>query len=394
MKILLTIHEQLNPNAGAAGCTVKLAQEYEKQGHKVSIFSFDDLPDYLPSLAKEVMFPEFVAARVKKLIKTNDLDVVDSSTGDIWFWAKNFRKSKFKSPLLVTRSHGLENLWHLQHLEDERLGDLKLSWKYFLYRGSIQLWEVRNSLQYADLVYLLNTQEKKYSVEQLGIEAEKIEVFANGIPESFLNLPWKSTPQNEDSVIRIAQIGTYIPRKGIQYGKSAINNILARYPKVEIGFFGTKCKECPDVEQIYADFEPQYWNRIKTIPCYDHKNLPSLLKDYHIKLFPTLREGFSLALLEAMACGLAPVTTSHPAAIETIKDSYDGIIVPPRDSNAIEEALEKLITDRSYLEILRRNAYLTAQNYSWEVIARDSLSLYQNGLNQKQQNLANAYNFF
>jgi glycosyltransferase involved in cell wall biosynthesis len=384
MKILLTIHEHLNPNTGASGSTLKLGREYIEMGHQVFFYSFDDLPNYLPYIAKEVLFPEFVAAHISKLMEVNGLDVIDSSTGDIWFWAKNFSKPKHKSTLLVTRSHGLENLWHLQLLEDVRLNQIKLSWKYFLYRGSIQLWEVQNSLHYSDLVYLLNTQEKKYSIEQLGIQTEKIKVLANGIPERFLNLPFKYATQNTDSVIRIAQIGTYIPRKGIQYGKYAINNILSRYPQVEIGFFGTKCKECPNAEQIYADFNPEFWNRITVIPSYEHENLPSLLQDYHIKLFPTLREGFSLALVEAMACGLAPVTTFHPAALEVVRDAYNGMIVPFRDSIAIEKALEKLIKEGNYLETLRRNAYFTAQEYSWKTIAQNTLSFYQNALSQKR----------
>ena len=392
MKILLTIRQKLDPNAGAAGCTLKLGHEYQKQGHEVFFFSFDNLPSYLPDLAKEIMFPEFVAAHIAKLVKIECIDVVDGSTGDIWFWAKknkNSRRSKHKSPLLVTRSHGLEHLWHLQDLEDVKLKQLKLSWKYFLYRGSIKLWKVKSSLRHADLVYLLNTQEEKYSIEQLGVEAERIKVFANGIPNSFLNLPFNSTPQGQDSVIRIAQIGTYIPRKGTQYGKSAISNILNRYPQVEICFFGTRCKECPNVEQVYADFDQQIWNRIKVVPRYDNAKLPNLLQNYHIKFFPTLREGFSLALVEAMACGLVPVTTSHPAAIETIDDDYNGIVVPLRDSQAMEKALEKLIIKRDYLETLRRNAYSTAQNYSWETIASKSLSFYQNALNHKRKSLIN-----
>jgi len=175
-------------------------------------------------------------------------------------------------------------------------------------------------------------------------------------------------------------VASYIPRKGIHYGVPALSEILARYPQVEVTFLGTGCPEA----QVYADFEPSLHDRIRVVPRYQHETLPELLHGHHIKLFPTLLEGFSVALMDAIACGLAPVTTTTPGPIEVVRNGDNGILVPPRDSQAIEQALERLITDRPYLEKLRRNAYATAQKYSWERIARDNLTLYETALSQKR----------
>jgi len=68
----------------------------------------------------------------------------------------------------------------------------------------------------------------------------------------------------------------------------------------------------------------------------------------------------------------------------TIHHKLDRLTVPSRDSQAIEQALERLITHRSYLEKLRRNAYATAKKYSWQRIARDNLTLYEAGLSHKR----------
>jgi len=62
--------------------------------------------------------------------------------------------------------------------------------------------------------------------------------------------------------------------------------------------------------------------------------------------------------------------------MEVVSDEDNGILVPSRDSQALEQALERLILDRPYLDQLRRNAYATAQNYSWERIASDNLAFY------------------
>lgn len=91
-----------------------------------------------------------------------------------------------------------------------------------------------------------------------------------------------------------------------------------------------------------------------------------------------------VAIMDAIACGLAPVTTTTPGPMEVVRDGDNGILVPSRDSQAIEQVLECLITDRPYLEKLCNNAYVTAQKYSWQRIARDNLTLYEAALSQKR----------
>ena len=379
MKILLTIHEKLDPDSGSAGSTFKIGQEYQKLGHEVFYYSFDDLPLVLPEKVKELVFPQFVAAKIRQLVARHNIDVIDSSTGDVWFWDKIFRSSS-RSPIVVTRSHGLEQMKHLQDKEDAARGDLELSWKYRLYRGSVKLWEVGHSIQHADSVYLLNTQEKNYVVEHLGVEPNKAHVFPNGIPDYLIGLPTDSLFEDRDAPIRIAQISTYISRKGIKYSVPAINRILLRYPQVEMSFFGTQCQECPDASLVYQDFNPKVRDRISVVPRFKHAELSELLKGHQIKILPSLSEGFGKALIEAMACGLAPITTATPGPREIVRDCHDGLIVPLRDSEAIEQALEQLIGDRKYLNFLRRNAYKTAQKYSWRRTAAARIAVYEENL--------------
>ena len=382
MNILLTIHEELDPNSGAAGSTLKLGQEYQKLGHQVTYYSHDNLPKSLPNLLKHISFPFWLAIFLRRQNNKKEFDVVDANTGDIWIWAKWLSKLQTNSSLLVTRSHGLEHIYHLQTKNDEARGDLRLSWKYRFYRGSFHLWEVAQSLHHADLNFFLNSEEHKYAVEVLNIEPDKIYTVANGIPDYLLDLPFELIP-DKNTTIRIAQVSTFIDRKGIKFSIPAINKILSQYPQVEISFFGTACKQCPDAEQVYANFDSDVRDRIKVIPSFNHATLPELLKGHHIKLFPSLSEGFGMALIEAMACGLAPITTATGGPLDIIDDGHDGLLVPLRDSKSIETALEKLINDRTELNRLRQNAYKKAQNYSWQSIAKNNISLYETTIKQK-----------
>jgi glycosyltransferase involved in cell wall biosynthesis len=372
MNILLAIHHELDPNAGAPGVTWKLGQEFQKLGHNVDYYSFDNLPSQLPGIVKSIVFPEFVASHLTALTRHKQIDIIDASTGDAWVWAKLCRNPGDR-PLLVTRSHGLEHVMHLEILAEALQENLHLSWKYPLYHGGFRLWEVAQSLRACDLAFLLNQYDADYAKQQLGVDPDRVRIVANGIPERFLNLPFEQTPNDLTQALRIAQVGSYIPRKGIRYGVPAVNRVLHQHPQVMISFLGTGCSE----SQVHADFDPAVRDRVKVTPHYDHELLPSLLQGHHIKLFPTLSEGFSLALPEAMACGLAPVTTATPGPMEIVQGETNGILVAPRDTEAIVQALERLICDRSYLDRLRRRAYETAQNYSWQKIAATTLTLYE-----------------
>jgi glycosyltransferase involved in cell wall biosynthesis len=382
MNILLTIHEHLDPNAGVAGSTLRLGQEYQKLGHQVTYYSYNNLPKDIPSALKYLIFPFWVTIFLWRQNSKQKFDVVDAHTGDLWLWAKLLSKLQAHAPLLVTRSHGLEHIYDLQAKDDAARGDLHLSWKYRLYRGGVHLWEVTQSLRHADLVLMRNSEERKHVEEVLGISPDKIHTVPYGIPDYFLDLPFVSIA-DEDTTIRIAQVSTFIPRKGIKFSIAALNNILSNYPNVEMSFLGTACKQCTNVEEVYANFDLDIRDRIKVIPRYSHETLPELLKGYHIKLFPSLSEAFGMALIEAMACGLAPITTAAGGPLDIISDRHDGWLVPLRDSKSLEVALEKLIGDRRELNRLRQNAYHKAQTYSWRSIAQTNISWYQEAIKYK-----------
>lgn len=382
MKILLTIQDPLNPDSGAAGSTLKLGESYQKLGHEVYYYSLDDLPSWLSGRQKGLLFPEFVAAHIAQLLRNRQIDVVDGSTGDLWLWGAVGQHFSPHRPLVVTRIHNLEHSYHANQLEAAKHGEIQIGWKYWLYRGSIRLWEVATALRASDLVFQLNRHDLEYTVQHLGVSREKSHVFPNGMPDRFRHLPFEATPTATDAVIRIAQIGTYIERKGIKYSSPALNRILQKYPNVELTLLGTQCLECPDPAQIYADFDPALHDRIHIIGQYAHRDLPDLLKGHHIKLLASTYEAFGKALIEAMACGLAPVTTAAEGPMEVVQHGQDALVVPLRDEQAIFTALDQLIADRGLLDQIRHRAYQTAQSYDWLDIAKRRLQVYQEMLDK------------
>src|SRR6185437_2326792 len=74
-----------------------------------------------------------------------------------------------------------------------------------------------------------------------------------------------------------------------------------------------------------------------------------LVKSARVAVFPSAREGFGIAVLEAIACGLPVVTTSAPdnLAQHLVIRSAAGVVCQP-GAEAIAEALRSLLTEHDY----------------------------------------------
>jgi len=374
MNILLTIHSELDAYAGAPGVTLKLAEQYERLGHAVKIFSYDDLPGWLPRIIQDIFFPAFVAFHIFYLMLSWELDVVHSSSVDAWLWGRLVSPFCMKnSPLLIAQSHGLEHTLHFGILKEVDAGNIQLSWKYPLYRGSLLLWQAAESFRVADFSFVLNQYDAQYLEQHLRVDAERIHVFPNGIPDEFIKLPFKVDSLLNGSSLGIALVSSYIDRKGIRYSVPALVKVLMKYSHVTVAFLGTGCPE----GKVLADFPEKLHSRIKIVPSFLKPELPDLLSQSQVFLFPSLSEGFPLALPEAMANGLAPIVSDIPGPTEIVVDQENGLVVPSRDSTAIELAIESLILNPTQLKLLRLKAYQDAQHYNWETVGKSHVKLYE-----------------
>ncbi len=92
---------------------------------------------------------------------------------------------------------------------------------------------------------------------------------------------------------------------------------------------------------------------------------------------PTLREGLPNALLEAMASGIPSVITRLEGVTDWIvEDGVNGLLMPPNDERALEEALARLIGSRELRARLGRAARSRAEHFSAERTAERTLSVY------------------
>jgi glycosyltransferase involved in cell wall biosynthesis len=87
------------------------------------------------------------------------------------------------------------------------------------------------------------------------------------------------------------------------------------------------------------------------------------LRQADIFVLPSYDEGLPMALLEAMAHGLVPITTPVGGIPEAVTDGVHGLLVPPGDPAALARALHRLVENDALRERLGRHAHLQAATF-------------------------------
>jgi phosphatidyl-myo-inositol alpha-mannosyltransferase len=90
----------------------------------------------------------------------------------------------------------------------------------------------------------------------------------------------------------------------------------------------------------------------------------------------TGRESFGIVLVEAMAAGLPVVASDIPGYREVVRDGVDGLLVPPRDPEALATAIGRLLDQPDEAERFADAGRLRASRYSWERIVREVEAIY------------------
>ena len=99
--------------------------------------------------------------------------------------------------------------------------------------------------------------------------------------------------------------------------------------------------------------------------------MPALFARHDIFVFPSIMEGTPLALQEAMASGMAVVTTETCGMIDLVEHEFNGLLVPPADSAALENAIWRLSQDPALRATLGHAAQDTMRRFTWERTVRD-----------------------
>lgn len=173
--------------------------------------------------------------------------------------------------------------------------------------------------------------------------------------------------------INILCVGRLIERKGQDHLIRAFANLQAKSKSpVKLTLVGTGDADIY-LRKLAVDL--LVTNHVDFAGVVSSENMPQVYRDAEVFVLPSQNEGMSIALLEAMACGLPVVVTDTGGIAELVKDSVNGFIVPWANVHALTQSLDTLVIDqrmRHRMGTLNRQA---AINFSWHAMARKYLEL-------------------
>lgn len=139
----------------------------------------------------------------------------------------------------------------------------------------------------------------------------------------------------KDRPLTIINTGSLSLRKGTPYLLEAFRIVRRRHPSARLLLSRIIQDEIKPILGKFRDF-PIEW-----APPLRHTQLTERLQSADIFVLPSLEEGLVRTALEAMACGLPAILTSHCGADDFVKPGHNGEIVPIRDPQAIADAIIK-----------------------------------------------------
>ena len=112
-------------------------------------------------------------------------------------------------------------------------------------------------------------------------------------------------------------------------------------------------------------------------------DVKSVLEKSSIFAFTSLSEGFGMAIIEAMECGLPVVTYDCPYGPRVIvSDGSDGYLIPVNDENMMADRICRLIEDEELRKKMGQAAKIKAQSYQIESIIDRWMNLFNGLLNE------------
>jgi glycosyltransferase involved in cell wall biosynthesis len=184
------------------------------------------------------------------------------------------------------------------------------------------------------------------------VPSKKIFVLPNGIDYQKFHKIASSKIVSIENPIIIGTVCRLEKQKGISYLLLSMSSILAKFPTVQLEIVGdgSLLQELKEFsEKIGISNSVKFFGKFTdVIPFYRRMN---------IFILPSIYEGFGIVLLEAMASGIPVVATQVGGISEVVTDGVSGILIPPKNPEAIANAVIKLIENPQIAESLVKEGY-------------------------------------
>jgi len=210
---------------------------------------------------------------------------------------------------------------------------------------------------------------KKEIISIFGVNSKKIRIIPYGLDHSMF-FPMKI--RRDHKIKKILYIGEITFNKGIDTLLEAFEIIRKTRKDVKLLLGGKRGKDYSKFEELVKKLKiKDYIENIGFVP---EKKLPYYYNISDIFVFPS-RVGFSLSILEAMACGVPVIAGRSLDAPEFVDDA--GILVDPDDPFKLCKEILRVLENKNVRNELSKKGIARAKLFSWDSMAAKTFDLYR-----------------
>ncbi len=379
MRILMACGAPGKAEGGVAGIVLNLTKGLRDLGHDVKPMFFEDLlpKQRWPNRFRTVEFARRIARYVEETRNQFDIINIHAPFG-FWYGAQRRRRGPQAGPPYVMTMHGLEERRNYAMGREAKKGRADyFRWKNRVWQRLYHMPTYRWSVVTADQCIVTNRETLLFLQLHYKLPPDRVSLVANGVGQEFFHV----RPISRGIAMKLLFIGTWIDHKGIYYLAEAFEKTLRVIPEARLTIAG--CIE-PE-ERVRRCFAPNARVALEVWPFVSRSEIPSLYAEHEIFVLPSLMEGMPLVLLEAMASGLAVVTTESSGMTDLVEDSHDGLLVIPGDAESLAAAIVRLCRDPQLRQVLGSAAQEKMKRHTWNYAARRTETVFYRALGIKPE---------
>lgn len=184
-------------------------------------------------------------------------------------------------------------------------------------------------------------------------------------PKIEIKNKWEKRMQNRNNKIEILSVGRLVNHKGHDILIKALKEMVLDFKLTIVG-------DGPEYKKLILLIKKyELSEKVKILRGLEDNQLQNIYKQSDIFILPSLelnsgREGFGIALLEAMSYSLPIIASNSGGISEVLGNGKYGILVTPGDPKSIKESIVRLKKDLKLQNDLTNRAYNhLLENYAW-----------------------------
>lgn len=241
----------------------------------------------------------------------------------------------------------------------------------------VEVWKTlassrRRALLAADLVVAPSRDTAQKLVEVQGVAPGKVRQLRWPLNPGFLHMAAAPAELRLPAefphgrvILTVGRWATSEQYKGADELIRAIAQLRASVPGLHLAAVGAG-DDLPRLRKIAYDLGMA--DRVHFLENLSREQIAACYASAEIFALPSIGEGFGLVFLEAMAFSKPVVAAAAGGATDVVEEGINGLLVPPRETGQLAQALGRLLNDKVLCaELGRRGAEMVRQKYHFDV---------------------------